>query len=270
MGNAKKYLKPKESRKQISTNEDGSQLGLELVNNGTQNDLVLMLDSHSILGEAYRALRTSLLLSTAGTPPKLILVTSSQSSEGKTTTAVNTAISLAQLGARVLLIDCDLRRPSVHKRLNISSADGLTNYLASKREIWSVIQKLNIPNLWVIPSGSIPPNPAELLSSAKMRDMLVLLSSHYDHIILDSPPVMNVTDPIILSTVVDGVVFVIKSGSTSREVIKRTRQELRSVKTKIFGVVLNNVDIRRDGYDYYSYYRYSTHYTPDADVVEAD
>ncbi|CAN5389211.1 polysaccharide biosynthesis tyrosine autokinase [soil metagenome] len=270
MGIGRKQIKEKRSRRQIAVGENGSQLGLELRANSVQNDLTVVLDSHSILGEAYRALRTSLLLSTAGTPPKLILVTSSQSSEGKTTTAVNTAISLAQLGARVLLIDCDLRRPAVHKRLDISSADGLTNYLASNRDIESVIQKLDIPNLWVIPAGSIPPNPAELLSSRKMKDVLEQLSKNYDHIIIDSPPVMNVTDPIILSTVVDGVIFVIKSGTTSREVIKRTRQELRSVKAKIFGVVLNNVDIRRDGYDYYSYYRYSSHYATNGDSAETN
>lgn len=257
--NAKKSLKKKIKRKQIAESDDGSQLGLETRTNMVQADLMLNLDSHSITGEAYRALRTSLLLSTADTPPKVILVTSGQSGEGKTTTALNTAISLTQLGARVLIIDCDLRRPTIHKRLDVSHVNGLSNYLAMSCEIESVIQELSIQNLSVIPSGPIPPNPAELLSSRKMRDMLDLLRRSYDHIILDSPPVVNVTDPIILSTIADGTIFVIRSGSTTREMVKRSRQELLNVKSKIFGVVLNNVNIHKDGYDYYSYHRYTSY-----------
>ena len=258
-GIAKKFLKGNVNRPQIAASEDGSQLGLELKTNEVQSGLITILDNHSMIGEAYRALRTSLLLSTAGTPPKTILVTSGQSGEGKTTTAVNTAISLTQLGAKVLIIDCDLRRPSVHFRLNISSAKGLTNFLAGNGKLEDVIQELDIPNLSALPSGPIPPNPAELLSSQKMKDMLKSLRKTYDHIILDSPPVVNVTDPIILSTIVDGTILVIHSGKTRRDIVKRSRQELQNVKSKIFGVVLNNVDIHKDGYDYYSYSRYASY-----------
>ncbi len=255
-----RFFKRKENGKQIALLENGSHLGLEVRQNAVQSKLLQNLDVHSMAGEAYRALRTSLLLSSAGTAPKTILVTSGQASEGKSTTAVNTAISLAQLGAKVLLVDCDLRRPSIHKHLDISSAKGVTNYLSSDTDLELLIQELAIPNLSAIASGPIPPNPAELLSSPKMKEMINLLGKSYDHIIIDSPPIVNVTDPIILSTLVDGAIMVIHSGKTTRTVVQRCRQELSGVRAKVFGVVLNNVNFRREGYDYH-YYRYN--YTSD-------
>lgn len=258
--NAKTFLVGQNARKRISTSEDGSQLGLTAKNSYTPFNSLINSDSYAMIKEAYRAIRTSLLLSTAEAPPKIILVTSGSPSEGKSTTVVNLAISLAELGAKVLVIDCDLRRPSVHKYFDISSVNGLTNYLAGSIGADEAIQDLEIANLSVMPSGPIPPNPAELLSSQKMKDMLKLLGSSYDHIVLDSPPVVNVTDPVILSTIVDGTVFVVHAGKTTREITQRARQELMSVNSKILGVVLNNVNLRKDGYDYYSYYRYSSHY----------
>lgn len=251
----KRPLWGKRDQKQIVRSDDGSHLGLEIKQNTVQSKLLSNLDGHSIPGEAYRALRTSLLMSSAGNPPKTILITSSMASEGKTTTAINTAISLAQLGARVLIIDCDLRRPSIHKRLDISSAYGLSNYLSANTELNSLIQKLEIPNLSVITSGPIPPNPAELLSSPKMKEMIRELGKSFDHIIIDSPPIANVTDPIILSTIVDGTAMVIHGSKTSRSMVWRSRKDLLNIGSKIFGVVLNNVDLRKEGYDYY-YYRY--------------
>jgi capsular exopolysaccharide synthesis family protein len=218
------------------------------------------LDTRSSAAEAYRVLRTSVLLSTAGSPPKIILVTSGQPGEGKTTTAVNTAISLAQLGASVLLIDCDLRRPSTHKVFGIDHSRGLSTYLARGVDLSELIQPLQIPNLSVLPCGPIPPNPAELISSDKMRQMLRGLSERYDHILIDSPPLINVTDPVILSTLVDGVILVVHGGKSTRDVVRRARQELTAVGAKIFGVVLNNVDLRREGYDDYYYYRYYSSY----------
>ncbi|HVE59673.1 MAG TPA: polysaccharide biosynthesis tyrosine autokinase [Pyrinomonadaceae bacterium] len=238
-------------KKQIDLSEDGSQLGLEHRQNGVQSNL----DTHSMAGEAYRALRTSLLLSAAGTPPKTILVTSGQPGEGKSTTAVHIAYSLAQLGAEVLIIDCDLRHPTLHKKLNISSAKGITNYLSSNTSLEPLIQELEIPNLSAIPSGPIPPNPAELLSSRKMKEMIDLLGRSFDHIIIDSPPIASVTDPIILSTLVDGTIMVIQSGKARRGLVQRSCQELSSVRAKIFGVVLNNVNLHREGYRY-QYYKY--------------
>ncbi len=217
-------------------------------------------DNQSSAAEAYRVLRTSVLLSAAGRPPKTILITSGQPGEGKTTTVVNTAISLAQMGASVLIIDCDLRRPTTHKVLGVESAQGLSTYLSREVPLDELIQKLPIANLSLLPCGPVPPNPAELIISEKMKDMLRELAGRYDHILIDSPPLINVTDPVILSTMVDGVILVVHGGKSTRDVVRRARQELSTVGAKIFGVVLNNVDLRRDGYDNYYYYRYYSGY----------
>jgi succinoglycan biosynthesis transport protein ExoP len=220
---------------------------------------LMTLDSRSSAAEAYRVIRTSVLLSSAGHAPKTMLITSAQPGEGKTTTVVNTAISLAQLGASVLLIDCDLRRPSTHKLFGVDNLRGLSTYLSRDIKIDGLIQKLQMPNLSLLPCGPLPPNPAELISSEKMRQLLADLSEQYDHILIDSPPLINVTDPVILSRLVDGVIMVIHGGKSSRDVVRRARQELEAVGAKIFGVVLNNVDLRREGYNYY-YYRYYSGY----------
>ncbi len=218
------------------------------------------LDGLSSVVEAYRMLRTSVLLSTAGTPPKTILVTSSQPGEGKTTTAVNTAISLAQLGASVLLIDSDLRRPAVHKTFKLQNTKGLSSYLSGSAKVEDLMTKLPITNLSVLTSGPIPPNPAELISSERMKEMLRSLCETYDHIIIDSPPLISVTDPVILSTMVDGAILVVQAGRSTRDMVRRARQELGGVGAKIFGVVLNNVDVKREGYDEYYHQRYYSSY----------
>ncbi|HKV38883.1 MAG TPA: polysaccharide biosynthesis tyrosine autokinase, partial [Blastocatellia bacterium] len=218
---------------------------------------LVALDSRSTAAEAYRGLRTSVLLSAAGGPPKTVMFTSGQPGEGKTTTSVNTAISLAQLGARVLLIDCDLRKPNTHKVFGVKHTRGLSTYLSGDHvQIEEVTTQLPIPNLSLISSGPIPPNPAELISSEKMRNLLGMLAQRYDHILIDSPPLMHVTDPVILSTMVDGVILVIHGGKSTRDVVRRARQELASVGAKVFGVVLNNLDLKREGYDDYYYYNY--------------
>jgi len=212
---------------------------------------LVTLDQLSSVVEAYRMLRTSVLLSAAGAPPKTILFTSGQPGEGKTTTAINTAISLSQLGSSVLLIDADLRRPTVHRVFKMNQTHGLSTFLSRQVEIDTLIHKLWVPNLFVLPCGPIPPNPAELISSERMKELLRALSGRFDHILIDSPPLMNVTDPVILSTMVDGVILVIQAGRSTRDVLRRARQELGSVGAKIFGVVLNNLDIKREGYDSY-------------------
>jgi succinoglycan biosynthesis transport protein ExoP len=225
------------------------------------SDSLTVFDNRSSAAEAYRVVRTSMLLSAAGNPPKTILVTSGQAGEGKTTTVVNTAISLAQLGSSVLIIDCDLRRPATHKIFGVNGERGLSSYLSSDIKIDGLIQKLQIPNLSLIPCGPIPPNPAELISSTRMKEMLKLVAGRYDHILLDSPPLINVTDPVILSTLVDGVIMVVHGGKSPRTIAQRARQELLGVGAKIFGVVLNNIDMTREGYDEYYYY-YNRYYMP--------
>jgi succinoglycan biosynthesis transport protein ExoP len=227
--------------------------------------LALIEDVRSPVSEAYRHLRTSLLLSSAGQPPKTILVTSSQPSEGKTTTAVNTAVILAQTGVEVLIIDCDLRRPRVHTHFNLSNAKGLTNYLAGEPNTDNLFQPYDkLPNLKIMPSGPVPPNPAELLSSDEMRKLLNTMSERFTHIIVDSPPAISFTDASILSTMTDGVMLVVHGGKSSRAVVRRAKQQLLDVGAHIYGVVLNNVKLEgSNSYYYYGYY--SSYYEGDED-----
>lgn len=224
--------------------------------------LAMVSDVRSPIAESYRHLRTSLLLSSAGTPPKTILVTSSQPSEGKTTTAINTAFMLAQTGAQVLIIDCDLRRPRLHSHFRLPNARGLTNCLSGESEaIDSLIQTYEKqPNLKLLTSGPIPPNPAELLGSDEMRRLLTTLSEKFTHIIVDSPPAISFTDASILSTFVDGVILVVHGGRSSRAVVRRAKQQLLDVGAHIFGIVLNNV--KMESHDYY-YAGYSNYYKND-------
>ncbi|MEP7273224.1 MAG: polysaccharide biosynthesis tyrosine autokinase, partial [Acidobacteriota bacterium] len=228
--------------------------------------------SSTSLAEAYRGLRTSILLSAAGQAPRTILFTSSQPSEGKTTTTINTAISLAQLGASILIIDADMRRPSTHRVFKVPSSPGLSTFLSRDVELESLVQELSVPNLSLLPCGPLPPNPAELISSARMKELLRQAMERYDHVLIDSPPLINVSDPLILSTLVDGVILVVQGGRSSRAIVRRARIELTNVGAKIFGVVLNNVDWKREGYnDYYYYYNryYSSDYETDRDPEQA-
>lgn len=216
---------------------------------------------HATVSEAYRMLRTSVMLSTAGGPPKTILFTSGQPSEGKTTTTVNTAIALARQGSSVIIVDADLRRPMIHRLFNLECRQGLSTYLSKEIEVDKLIQKLPVDNLSVLPCGPIPPNPAELVGSGRMKNLLRELSERYDHVLVDSPPIIHVTDPVVLSTMVDGVILVVCGGKTTRQVVRRVRQELTAVNARMLGVVLNNVDVRREGYDDYYYYRYNSDQT---------
>jgi succinoglycan biosynthesis transport protein ExoP len=236
---------------------------------GATTALALVDDARSPVAEAYRHLRTSLLLSSAGQPPKTILVTSSQPSEGKTTTAINTAFMLAQTGAEVLIIDCDLRRPRLHAHFEVSNAVGLTNWLSGEKNVDALIQSYDKrANLKLLTSGPVPPNPAELLGSDEMRKLLALLSERFAHIIIDSPPAISFTDASILSTMVDGVMLIVHGGKSSRAVVRRARQQLLDVGANIFGVVLNNVKLEsQQDYYYAGYYGYysSYYYNGDGD-----
>jgi capsular exopolysaccharide synthesis family protein len=216
----------------------------------------------SQMAEAFRVLRTSVLLSSAPHPPQVLLVTSAHPSEGKTFASVNFALALAQRGGRVLLVDSDLRKPNVLKALGVSDGarPGLSNFLAGGHDIEQALQAFTAaPNLWVLPSGPIPPNPAELLSSPAMEGLVRDLRQRFEHIVFDSPPLLLVTDGILLSALADGVVLVVESGSTSRGALNRVRRILDRAGANTLGAVLNKLDDRADGY-YSSRYRYYNYY----------
>ena len=207
----------------------------------------------SEVAESYRALRTSILLSSIGHAPKVLLMTSALPQEGKTTTSVNTAIVLAQKGDRVLLVDADMRRPSIHQSLRIRNRIGLSNLLSGNAtaEDAIVISPI-LPNLSVLPAGPAPPHPAEMLGSNVMKDYLSQWREQFDHIVIDTPPVLSVTDAVLLSVDADAVVLVIRSGRTTKEALRRSRELLTQVNSRLMGVVVNAVDLQSpDAYYYY-------------------
>ena len=220
----------------------------------------------SQMSEAFRALRTSLLLSQPGRPPQVILVTSALPREGKTTAAANLAVTLAQLGDSTVLVDADLRKPGVGRLLNMTSGKyaGLSSYLAGVSSLDLVtVPHPDIPNLAAIPTGPLPPNPADLLSSHKLAEAIAELRTKFKFVVIDSPPVMAATDAVIVSVQTDGVLLVVRSGETPKEAFTRTRDLLVSVKCHILGVVLNAVDSGAPDYYYsYRYYPYSYGYGP--------
>ena len=215
----------------------------------------------SQMSEAFRALRTSLLLSQADHPPQVILMTSALPREGKTTAAVNLAVTLAQLGDKTLLIDADLRKPGINRALSLVDGKhaGLSSYLAGVSSLDLItVPHPAITNLAAIPTGPIPPNPADLLSSHRLMELITDLRSRYKFVVIDSPPIMAATDAVILSVVVDGVLLVVRSGETPKEAFTRTRDLLAGVKCHMLGVVLNAVDAGSPDYYYsYRYYPYS-------------
>ena len=218
----------------------------------------------SQMSEAFRALRTSLLLSQAEHPPQVILVTSALPREGKTTAAANLAVTLAQLGDRTVLVDADLRKPGVGRALSLGDGKyaGLSSYLAGVSSLELVtIPHPAIENLAAIPTGPLPPNPADLLSSHKLTEAIAELRKKFKFIVMDSPPVMAATDAVIVSAQADGVLLVVRSGETPKEAFTRTRDLLTSVKCHLLGVILNAVDSSAPDYYYsYRYYPYSYGY----------
>jgi capsular exopolysaccharide synthesis family protein len=231
--------------------------------NGKAREVLLLnSDKRSALAEAYRQLRTSVLLSSAGHAPKTLLITSCIPAEGKTTTAVNLATSLVQTGARVLVIDADMRRPRIHSIFGLSNRRGLCTALANElteAETLALVQKEETTGLHLLPAGPIPPNPAELIGSDQMRNLITLFRSKFDHILIDSPPIASFTDGVLLSSVSDGVILVIHANKCSRKVVLRSQQSLQEVGAKVLGVLLNNVTSHSPDYYYYQY-QYGSYY----------
>jgi capsular exopolysaccharide synthesis family protein len=234
--------------------------------NERARDLVVLNEPWSPVAEAFRSLRTAVLFSTPDAPPKVILVTSARASEGKTVNSVNLATTLAEAGSRVLLIDVDLRHPGCHRALGVENDRGLSSFLAGQVELHDVIHALEAPRLFFIPAGPLPPNPAELVGSARMRTTLERLQESYDFIILDTPPVLPVTDAIVLSREADGVVLVVKGHDTPRDLVRRARDQLAQSGAHLLGAVVNNVDLGwGDLYFYGRYYGYAASAPPAGD-----
>ena len=211
-------------------------------------------DPKSVISEQYRAIRTNIEYSNVDQNTKTILVTSSDKNEGKTTTVSNLAVSFANLNKKVLLIDCDLRNPSIHKMFRLNNIYGLTDILAKDRAVDKCIQKTELENLYVLTAGSTPPNPAEILSSEKMKNLIEDLKNIYDYIFIDTPPIGLVTDAGVLSSFIDGVVLVVKSESVEKKYLEETKKKLDAVDARILGAILNSYKSEQKDYNYYSYY----------------
>lgn len=225
-------------------------------------NLVAHAEPKSPAAEAYRTLRTSIQFAGLDHKCRSVVVTSASPGEGKSTTVANFGIVTAQTGARVCLIDSDLRRPSLHRMFGLGNSRGLTSALLEGLPFAEVAQPTAVAHLSVLTSGPPPPNPAELVGSNRMRDCIEAAAADFDLVLLDSPPVVSVADAIALAAFADGVVLVVQAGKVPHEVVRRAAGQIEAVKGRILGVVMNNVNLRRDGY-HYDYYRYyQSYYSP--------
>ncbi len=232
----------------------------------TTPELITLHKPKSHASEAYKGLRTSIMFSFPDNKPKVLLVTSSGPSEGKTITSVNLALTIAQSGSRVIMLDLDMRKPRLHRILKTKNEKGVTNLLIGQCSLEEVIQDgPTNSNLKIITCGQRPPNPAELLASAHLKDILEELKIKYDMVIIDSPPLVAVTDSVLISRIVDGVCLVLHGGVTSREIIMRGRDLLQNANAHILGVVINNIDLTKRSYYYYYQYYYYQYYGDDND-----
>jgi capsular exopolysaccharide synthesis family protein len=221
--------------------------------NNTSLGLVTLINPKSPVSEAYRTLRTNIHFSSVDEQIRIIMVASAQAGEGKTTTVSNLAVAYAQEGKKVLLIDADLRKPSLHRVFTVSNHSGLTSVLSGQYPFQEVVKETHVENLDVITSGPIPPNPSEMLSSLKMKSVLEEIKNLYEIILFDTPPVLAVTDALIVSSMSEGVVLVVSSNKVKKEMVKKAKSNLEHVNARILGVVLNNVNLGKDR-PYYYYY----------------
>ncbi len=221
----------------------------------TARDLFVHSHPKSSVAECCRSIRTNLLFMSPDRPLRRLLVTSSGPQEGKTTTAVSLGIAMAQSGNRVLLVDTDMRRPRLHRAFGVPNEVGLSTAVVGEARIEDCVKTTEVPSLWVLPCGPIPPNPAEMLHAARFKEIVASLSERFDRVIFDSPPLAAVADAAVLSTQVDGALLVLKAGRTSRELARRALDALRGVNATMAGAILNDLDLASREYGYYYYYR---------------
>jgi|Deesub1362A_J573_1020465.scaffolds.fasta_scaffold02932_7 non-specific protein-tyrosine kinase len=218
-----------------------------------KESLITVSNPRSPISEAYRTLRTNLEFSSLDKPIRTMVVTSAGPEEGKSTTLANLAVTIAQGGKRVILADCDLRRPSQHKIFGVENGRGLTTMMVEEEALKDPpLQETGIENLWLLPSGPIPPNPSELLGSRRMEEIIEALLDRADIVLFDAPPVIAVTDAAVLASKVDGVLMVINAGGTKREHAQRAKALLEKVNVRIIGAVLNNVPLDVSLHRYYA------------------
>ncbi len=218
-----------------------------------QESLVTVTNPRSPVSEAYRTLRTNLEFSSLDKPIKTMVVTSASPEEGKSTTLANLAVTMAQAGKKVILVDCDLRRPSQHQIFGLGNGEGLTTMVVDEQAMKNPpLQETGIDGLQLLPSGPLPPNPSELLSSRRMEEIISFLSEEADIVLFDAPPIIAVTDAAVLSSKVDGVLLVINAGGTKRDHAQSARTSLEKVNARLIGVVLNNVRFDTSLHRYYA------------------
>ncbi|WP_293393010.1 CpsD/CapB family tyrosine-protein kinase [Phascolarctobacterium sp.] len=221
-------------------------------------NLIAYNDLKNPATEAYRVIRTSIQFAQAGKELKTLAVTSCTPNEGKSTTAANLAVVLTQAGKSVLLLDCDMRNPTVHKNFNLSNKVGLSSCISMGTALSDAVQKTSIEGLYALTGGVIPPNPSELLGSEQMKNVLQRAKEQYDYVLIDTPPVMPVTDALIVSRFVDGMILVIASAEIKVEMARDVKNQLVNAGANILGVVLNKVRSEHHGYGYGYYYYYGS------------
>jgi capsular exopolysaccharide synthesis family protein len=242
-----------------------------LIRQMRERDLFILTNPRSAVAECARFIRTNLLFMSPDRPLRSLVVTSPSPQEGKSTTAVTTGITMAQTGSRTLIVDTDMRKPRLHRVFGLETEVGIANVLLGEATLDDAIQKTEVPNLDVLPCGTLPPNPAEVLLSDRFREIVEELSTRYERVIFDTPPIGPVTDPAILGTLVDGVVLVAKCEQTSKDSIRQALRALRDANARVFGVILNDVDITAKRYSgaYYAYYRRYGGYYGDSESKKA-
>ncbi len=231
--------------------------GRKRADGGRENKLVAAFHPKFPITESYRILRTNIQFLSIDNPVKTMVFTSAGPQEGKTLTTANLGVTMAQAGSRVVLVDCDLRRPALHKPFQMNNLKGLTNILLGESSIEAVLQTTGVGNLSLIASGPLPPNPAELLNSRRMATFIERLKESYDYVLFDSPPALAVADAAILASQVDGAVMVINAGEVAPQAALKAKAILDNAKARILGVVLSNIAV--SGEDSYYYYYYGKH-----------